>query len=78
MSDWQCISPGMVDTDMLSTAFPSGALSAIPKLRTEDVLAAVMYALETPPSVQVSWRTGFVDLVWFLWGRERDWRRIIY
>lgn len=56
---------------MLSTAFPSGALSAIPKLRTEDVLAAVMYALETPPSVQVSWRTGFVDLVWSLWGRDR-------
>lgn len=57
---------------MLSTAFPSGALSAIPKLRTEDVLAAVMYALETPPSVQVRWRTGFVDLVWSLVGRERE------
>lgn len=78
VSAWQCISPGMVDTDMLSTAFPSGGLSAIPKLRTEDVLAAVMYALETPPSVQVRWRTGFVDLVVSLGKRERDRRRIIY
>lgn len=50
----QCISPGMVDTDMLSAAFRSGALKAVPKLRTEDVLAAVLYSLGTPPNVQVN------------------------
>lgn len=70
LSVLQCISPGMVDTDMLSTAFRSGALSAVPKLSTEDVLAAVLYALSTPASVQVRWwmNTGgmgqrqFIDL----------------
>lgn len=49
-----CISPGMVDTDMLSRAFREGGLKAVPKLRTEDVMAAVRYALETPPHVQVN------------------------
>lgn len=44
----------MVDTDMLSAAFRSGALKAVPKLRTEDVLAAVLYSLGTPPNVQVN------------------------
>lgn len=38
---------------MLSSAFREGALSAVPKLKTEDVLSAVLYALGTPPSVQV-------------------------
>ena len=46
----------MVDTDMLSRAFREGGLKAVPKLRTEDVMAAVRYALETPPHVQVRGR----------------------
>lgn len=46
----------MVDTDMLSVAFRAGALKDVPKLRTLDVLAAVLYALGTPPSVQVRCR----------------------
>ena len=46
----------MVDTDMLSRAFREGGLKAVPKLRTEDVMAAVRFALETPPHVQVRGR----------------------
>lgn len=52
----------MVDTDMLSTAFRSGALSAVPKLDSEDVAAAVLYALGQPPSVQVSGSVQVIDL----------------
>lgn len=50
----------MVDTDMLSTAFRSGPLKALPKLTAKDVSAAALYALATPPSVQV--RVGVDEL----------------
>ncbi|XP_036324838.1 farnesol dehydrogenase [Rhagoletis pomonella] len=45
------ISPGMVDTEFLSVY--SRAVAELPKLQTEDVAKAVLFALETPDYVQV-------------------------
>lgn len=45
---------------MLHSAFRSGLLNQLPKLSAKDISAAVIYALATPPSVQVS---GWVDLM---------------
>lgn len=47
----QSISPGMVDTDLLSVY--SRAVADLPKLQANDVANAVIYALETPDYVQV-------------------------
>ncbi|KAH8419764.1 hypothetical protein KR009_002293 [Drosophila setifemur] len=42
------ISPGLVDTDMVPQAYKS-----LPMLQAEDVANAIIYALATPPHVQV-------------------------
>ncbi|XP_023169475.2 farnesol dehydrogenase [Drosophila hydei] len=42
------ISPGLVDTDMVPQAY-----KRLPMLQPEDVANAIMYALATPPHVQV-------------------------
>ncbi|XP_015592765.1 farnesol dehydrogenase [Cephus cinctus] len=49
------ISPGLVATDFMSTfsTFSKEALMAMPSLQPEDVAAAVIYALSTPPYVSV-------------------------
>lgn len=41
----------MVDTDFLSVY--SQAVHELPKLQTDDVAKAVLYALDTPDGVQV-------------------------
>jgi len=46
------ISPGMVDTDLINT-FSSGFKDFMPKLKAEDVTAAILYTLGTPDRVQV-------------------------
>ncbi|XP_063705276.1 farnesol dehydrogenase-like [Culicoides brevitarsis] len=46
------ISPGMVDTDLIST-FSSSFKDYMTKLQAEDVTAAILYALGTPDRVQV-------------------------
>jgi NADP+-dependent farnesol dehydrogenase len=46
------ISPGMVDTDLIDS-FSSNFKDVMPKLKAEDVTAAIMYALGTPDRVQV-------------------------
>uniref|UniRef100_A0A336MY33 CSON002860 protein n=1 Tax=Culicoides sonorensis TaxID=179676 RepID=A0A336MY33_CULSO len=46
------ISPGMVDTDMIDT-FNSNFKDYMPKLKAEDITAAILYALGTPDRVQV-------------------------
>ncbi|KAH8420726.1 hypothetical protein KR222_003236 [Zaprionus bogoriensis] len=45
------ICPGMVDTDFLSVY--SQAVHELPKLQSDDVAKAVLYALDTPDGVQV-------------------------
>lgn len=44
----QSISPGVTDTEILP-----GGYNDLPMLRTEDISAGIMYALGTPPHVQV-------------------------
>lgn len=48
----QSVSPGMVDTEFL-TAFDSSFYSGLPRLKPDDVTAAVLYALSTPKYTQV-------------------------
>ncbi|XP_015518233.2 uncharacterized short-chain type dehydrogenase/reductase y4vI [Neodiprion lecontei] len=49
-----CVSPGLVATELLSgySAFSEEALAAMPALRPDDVAAAIVYVLSTPPHVQ--------------------------
>lgn len=58
----QSISPGMVDTEFLN-AFNSVAYSSLPKLQTNDVTAALLYALGTPEYVQVSLTIKCNDII---------------
>lgn len=51
LSPAQSICPGMVDTDFLSVY--SQAVHELPKLQSDDVAKAVLYALDTPDGVQV-------------------------
>lgn len=44
----QSISPGVTDTQILP-----GGYNSLPMLQTEDISAGIMYALGTPPHVQV-------------------------
>ncbi|XP_055904818.1 farnesol dehydrogenase [Eupeodes corollae] len=46
------ISPGMVETDFLKVYNPA-SYAPIPKLQPKDVADAVLYALHTPPTVQI-------------------------
>lgn len=46
------ISPGMVDSDFLSS-FNQHLVAVMPKLKVEDVAEAVKYALSTPDRVRV-------------------------
>ncbi|RZF36995.1 hypothetical protein LSTR_LSTR004683 [Laodelphax striatellus] len=52
------LSPGLVDTDILDAggwdAFKVEAFAAAPKLKPEEVADAIVYALSTPPGVQIS------------------------
>ncbi|XP_060523996.1 farnesol dehydrogenase-like [Cylas formicarius] len=52
------VSPGLVDTEILQAsfgdAFDTGSLDLTCALRSEDIADAVLYALSTPPHVQVS------------------------
>lgn len=49
------ISPGAVKTDMIADiGVPENVLNKIPCLRKEDIADAIMYALATPPNVQVN------------------------
>ncbi|XP_043266675.1 farnesol dehydrogenase-like [Venturia canescens] len=49
-----CISPGAVETDMIAgAAIPKEVLDRDPMLAVKDITNAVIYALSTPPNVQV-------------------------
>ncbi|KAM7357367.1 farnesol dehydrogenase [Cochliomyia hominivorax] len=47
------ISPGIVDTDILPTEISQVVKQMLPMLKCEDVADAVLWALGTPPNVQV-------------------------
>lgn len=47
------ISPGAVETDMISQVLPKEHFDQFSMLKDADVADAVMYALSTPPSVQI-------------------------
>lgn len=49
-SNLQSISPGAVNTEMISQALRD---SGAPLLEPEDIAGAVLYAVGTPPRVQV-------------------------
>ncbi|XP_046417505.1 uncharacterized short-chain type dehydrogenase/reductase y4vI-like [Neodiprion fabricii] len=57
-----CVSPGLVATELLSgySAFSEEALAAMPALRPDDVAAAIVYVLSTPPHVQADNSYGCV------------------
>lgn len=59
---FQSISPGMVDTEFL-TAFDSTFYANLPRLKPDDVTAAVVYALSTSEHTQVNIR-------WLIWNRN--------
>ncbi|XP_066590089.1 farnesol dehydrogenase-like [Prorops nasuta] len=49
-----CISPGAVKTDMMgSIGIPEEVLNNMPILHDKDIADAVLYAIGTPPNVQV-------------------------
>ncbi|XP_059609403.1 farnesol dehydrogenase-like [Phlebotomus argentipes] len=52
-----CISPALVKTDIYNAQSPNaenaGALDHMPQLESEDISAAVLYILGTPPHVQI-------------------------
>lgn len=58
---FQSVSPGPVETEfadasnLMSNQNFKEVYSSLPKLSSEDVADAVVYALSTPPHVQVSW-----------------------
>lgn len=52
---FQSISPGMVDTEFLSV-YNSTCYAGLPRLKADDVTAAVLYALSTSEHAQVSTR----------------------
>ncbi|XP_004535104.1 farnesol dehydrogenase [Ceratitis capitata] len=47
------ISPGIVDTDILPTSIRTVVKEMLPSLKSEDVADAVLWAIGTPPNVQV-------------------------
>ncbi|XP_018801191.1 PREDICTED: farnesol dehydrogenase [Bactrocera latifrons] len=47
------ISPGIVDTDILPTSIRNVVKDMLPSLSSEDVADAVLWAISTPPNVQV-------------------------
>ncbi|XP_011315383.1 dehydrogenase/reductase SDR family member 11-like [Fopius arisanus] len=49
------ITPGLVATDLMATysTFSQEILNAMPSLKPEDIAAALIYALSTPPHVSV-------------------------
>ena len=50
----QTISPGVVDTDILPSEILSVVKQFMPMLKSQDVAEAVVWALSTPPNVQVN------------------------
>lgn len=44
----QSINPGVTDTEILPTGYDT-----LPMLKPDDIAAGIMYALATPPYVQV-------------------------
>lgn len=62
---FQSISPGSVDTDIYETAQfrPSSQIvSSRPALKPEDVAAAVIISLGTPPHVEVCINIIFIEI----------------
>ncbi|XP_073844032.1 farnesol dehydrogenase-like isoform X2 [Musca autumnalis] len=47
------ISPGIVNTDILPTEIQTVVKQFMPMLKSEEVADAILWALETPPNVQV-------------------------
>ncbi|XP_067641763.1 farnesol dehydrogenase [Eurosta solidaginis] len=47
------ISPGIVDTDILPTSIRSVVKEIMPSLKSADIADAVLWAIGTPPNVQV-------------------------
>lgn len=52
----------MVDTDLIDS-FSSNFKDYMPKLKAEDVTAAIMYALGTPDRVQVKSSRSNIDKI---------------